>query len=407
MVRQNPEKMGKRLNIHWLETGDTRGLYQKFCFMESASRGEIEFRVRPRSAYVEFGFDESDVPLFKEGFSFFRVVWGNYSILVVLDNKDSFFNISPLVRKADLYFLGAYSPTIIEGKCFPEPYSWQTETDLAPYRLHFKRVVEQFGDSFAKIVRSIPMPMIMHPSLHRGAGVKFSSRRFALVACTLAMDRWARRWHRPMNPLFEKTMYSIRYKELLALRNQQLEYDIVSSDTLWAWPEHRARLYYEISNLSDQMKVLTRLSAPRVIKSWSERLSPKMLEFVNGQLGSEQAVFQRDFERLFAASRLNILACGKHWGWRQLGYIALLCGNPILMDKPLFMPYFPFDDFAVTYTKDQWQELPDMLASIDESAWCRIKKKNQHKFDRYLAPGGVSQYMLSVIKTKIMEQHAS
>lgn len=71
------------------------------------------------------------------------------------------------------------------------------------------------------------------------------------------------------------------------------------------------------------------------------------------------------------------------------------------------MPYFPLDDFVVSYTKDQWQELPDVLASLDESAWWRTKNKNQQIFDRYLAPGAVSQYMLSVIKTQFVEQHAS
>ncbi len=396
--------MNRRLTIHWLETGDTRGLYQKFCLMECAVRGEIVFRVQPRSAFAEFGFEAADVPLLKEGTSFFRAVLGNRSILVVLDNKDSFFYISPLIRKADLYFLGAYCPAIIEAKCFPEPYSWQTETDLAPYRQHFRKVVEQFGDSFGKIVRSIPMPMIMHPALNQGEGSSFSLRRFALLACALAMDRWSRKWHRPSLPLLEKAMFAIRYRELLALRRQRLQYDIVAADTLWAWPEHRARLYYEISRLSDQRKVLTRLSALRLGKSWPERLSPQMLDFVKGQLGNVQATFQGGFERLFAASRLNVLACGKHWGWRQLGYIALLCGTPILMDKPLFTPYFSFDEFAVLYTKDQWQELPDVLASLDETAWWRVKTENQEVFDRYLAPDAVARYMLDVIKKQFAEE---
>jgi hypothetical protein len=262
-AQRSPGKMEKQLNIYWLETGDTRGLYQKFCLMECAARGEIVFRVRPQSAFAEFGLDVADVPLLKEGFSVFRAVQGNSSILVVLDNKDSFFNISPLIRKADLYFLGAYCPAIIEAKCFPEPYSWQTKMDLAPYRQHFRKVIEQFGDMFGKIVRSIPMPMIMHPPLHQSKGDAFSKRRFALVALGLAVDRWARHWHRPSFPLLEKAMFAIRYKELLALRHQQLECDIVAADTLWAWPEHRAHLYYEISRLSDRWKVLTRLSAPR------------------------------------------------------------------------------------------------------------------------------------------------
>lgn len=72
--------MGESLIIHWLETGDTRGLYQKYCFMEAAARGEITFRVRPYSAWADFGFTAADLPFFKEGFSFFRACQGNRSI---------------------------------------------------------------------------------------------------------------------------------------------------------------------------------------------------------------------------------------------------------------------------------------------------------------------------------------
>ena len=396
--------MEERLIIHWLETGDTRGLYQKYCLMESAARGEIVLRVWPRSAFSTFGLDSSDLPFLKEGYSFFRVVSGSRSLLVVLDNKDSFFNISPLIRKADLYFLGAYSPAIIEGQCFPEPYAWQTETDLAPYRWHCRKVVDEYGALFGKIVRSIPMPMVMHPSFRQGVGTPFSLRRGTILACALAMDRWSRRWHRPLLPLLEKAMFAIRYRDLLALRRRRLEFDIVASDTLWAWPEHRARLHYEISRLSGQQRVLSRLSAPRGGDSWSERLSPRMLEFVREVLRGTQASFKGGFEQLLAASRLNVFACGKHWGWRQINFIALLCGTPILMDEPLFTPYFSFDDFAVSYTKDQWQEMPDLLASLDEASWWRIKRKNQKVFDQFLAPDAVARYMLSVITTQFTEQ---
>jgi hypothetical protein len=66
--------MEKRLSIHWLDTVDTRGLYQKFCLIECAARGEITFQVWPRSAFFEFGLEAADIPLLKEGYSFFRPV---------------------------------------------------------------------------------------------------------------------------------------------------------------------------------------------------------------------------------------------------------------------------------------------------------------------------------------------
>jgi len=390
--------MDDRLTIHWLETGDTRGLYHKYCFMEAAVRGELFFRVRPRSAWAEFGFTVSDLPFFKEGFSFFRASRGNRSILAVLDNKDSFFNISPLIGKVDLYFLGAYAPAIIEAKCFPEPYLWQTEADLAPYREHCRRVVDQFGEMFGKIVRSIPMPMIMHPSLRYPAAESFTPSRFVILGGLLLADRLARKKRWPLLPTWEREMFSIRYRDLLSLRRQRIEYDIVAADTLWAWPEHRARLYHEIFHLPGRRRILTRLSTPRGGNSWPDRMSPAMLAFVRSRLTGAQADFSGGFERLFAASRLNVLACGKHWGWRQLGYISLLCGTPTLMDRPLFTPYFSFDDFELTYTKDQWQELPELLEDLDKDAWDRIRRKNQNVFDRFLAPEPVSRYMLAMIK---------
>lgn len=393
--------MDAPLIVNWLESGDTRGLYQKYCLMKSAARGEIVFRVRPKSAWVEFGLEKADLPFLKEGYSIFRVVFRGRSILVILDNKDSFFNISPLIRKADLYFLGAYSPAIIEGKCFPEPYSWQTETDLFPYRQHFQAVVGRYGDMFGKIVRSIPMPMVMHPALRRGSAMFSPARRFLTLAFCLTMDRWARRWHTPLPLVLERAMFSIRYEELLALRHQPLLYDIVAADTLWAWPDHRARLYHEIDRLPNQQRVVARLSAPRKGETWPDRVSPQMLAFVKGRLGKAQASFNGTFESMLASSKLNVFACGKHWGWRQICFISLLCGCPILMDRPVFTPYFSFDEFSVSYTRDQWQELPDLLVSLDENAWWRIKGENQKVFDRYLAPEAVSRYLLDAIKKKL------
>lgn len=389
--------MKQRLSVHWLESGDTRGLYQKFCLMESAVREGFAFRVWPRSSWSSFGLEVSDVAFLKEGYSVFRAVSNGRSCLVVLDNKDSFFNISPLIRVADIYFLGAYVPEIIESKRFFEPYCWQTETDLAPYRMHFTKVVDHFGDQFGKIERSIPMPMIMHPPL-RTSGSRQSPHRFTLVALALAMDRLARRWQIPLFSSLERAMFATRYKELLALRNQRLAFDIVASDTLWAWPEHRARLYYEISRLPNQDRILTRLSEPYAGASWPERVSPQMLDFVKRKLESAQAEFSGRFERNFAASRLNVLACGKHWGWRQLGFISLLCGTPVLMDKPIFSPYFPMEQFDLCYTRDQWQELPDILASLDEQTWTQTRSNNQRAFDTYLAPHAVGRYMLTTIR---------
>lgn len=395
--------MGKRLIVNWLETGDTRGLYQKFCLMKAAARGEIVFRVWPRSSWAEFGFDNEDVPYFKEGYSFFRVSYDNRDILVILDNKDSFFNISPLIQKADLYFLGAYSPSIIESKNFPTPYSWQTENELAPYRQHFKKVVDQYGEMFTRIVRSIPMPMVMHPPLRRGSGCRFSPSRNILLGCILVLDRWARRRRRPLPLVLEKEMFSIRYKDLLALRRCKLEHDIVASDTLWAWPDHRARLYCEIVQLPKSYRVLTRLSTPSKGESWPERLSPVMLDFVRKQLAGAQAEFHKNYEQLLSESRLNVFACGKHWGWRQICFVALLSGNPIFMDKPLFSPYFSFDDFTINYTGDQWQELPDLLDSLDQTTWSQIKRKNQKIFDQYLAPDAVANYMINLITAQFTE----
>jgi hypothetical protein len=99
------------------------------------------------------------------------------------------------------------------------------------------------------------------------------------------------------------------------------------------------------------------------------------------------------YERALGRSRVAVFPTGCHWGWRQITFLGLCMGPPILMDRPIYEPYFDFDEFEVAYNEGTWEKTRRLIDEIDSQKWKNIKKKNQKIFNKYLSPKSVGEYI--------------
>ena len=271
-----------------------------------------------------------------------------------VDNADGFIHLSDLLEDVDLYFAGPFLSSLYRERKPPAFYPWQRDDDLSAYVNAAEDLTARLGDHFHKIHPFIPMPFKM-----------WDTRPGAVAA----VRRKARR-------LAPARMHRARYDQILRLRRAALELDVVCRDTLWGSKAHRIALH----------ELLRSLEATRRIHA--ELLDPGRAP-TNG--------LARPFEEALASSRLCVLASGKHWGWREIGFLALAVGLPILMDRPLYEPYVSLDEFRLWYTANEWEELPGLLEQIDDEEWAAIKAHNQAQFDASFAPEPVARYLLKTI----------
>ena len=101
------------------------------------------------------------------------------------------------------------------------------------------------------------------------------------------------------------------------------------------------------------------------------------------------------YETMISKSKLNIFAMGKHWGWREIMFISLLTGVPVLTDKPIYQTYFPFDEFKIKYTCGDWSEIRGQLDYLTNEKRNSIIKHNQNVFDKRLSPDAVAKYVIN------------
>jgi hypothetical protein len=100
---------------------------------------------------------------------------------------------------------------------------------------------------------------------------------------------------------------------------------------------------------------------------------------------------------MLPSSRLAIFPTGKHWEWRAITFLSLMSGEPILMDKSMFEPYFPLNEFEIFYDENEWSNLEDIINLVSNDQWQLIRKHNQSLFDRYLSPIPVGNYICKTI----------
>lgn len=386
----------ERLRIVWLDKEDRSVLYAKFALMELAHTGAIEFiRVHPKA------FDENILPQrvrasLSPAQAFFVAYQGDQQCKVVLDTSESFFYISSAIQDVDLYFCSSYSREIHEEHRFLTPYSWQERYDLAGYRQHFERVEAEYGAHFRKLKRFIPFPVVMNVPARRFGKAKQAAILFWLAG-RFVRSRLPHKRFGVLDP--EYRLFKIRYNQLLGYRSHQLAYDVTVRESLWAWPWHRVLLYKALEQLPEK-NIFTSLSSAQADKPkpWWQRAIPEgEYEYVRGLLNKKQT-FPESYETMITSSRLALFPTGKHWGWRAITFLSLIVGGPMLMDRPLFEPYCPLDEFKLFYTDREWADLRSFFDRVTDEQWREIRQHNQAAFDRYLAPLPVGKYIYRTIQ---------
>ena len=79
-------------------------------------------------------------------------------------------------------------------------------------------------------------------------------------------------------------------------------------------------------------------------------------------------------------------------------FIALCAGGPILMDEPVYEPYFHFSNFRVFFNAGQWEDVDRILSTLNADRWAEIRRHNQKAFDRYLSPSAIGNYLIGEIE---------
>jgi hypothetical protein len=298
---------------------------------------------------------------------------------VLVDSEDSFFCFSPLIQEVDLYFCAGYNSTFFQEKTFIQPYVWQTEEDVAPYRQKAQFLIDTFGDHFSKVRKFVPIgPNAIDPSFRPAQPQKWINLKDKLSRHLAKRRTWDA----------EFRQFECRYQRIHQLRQASLKYDVVLADTLWGWPHHRYALHQRLGELASQYQIYSQLK-------WNEAAAGST--FTADQFPLISRSIPGNYEAMLAASKLAVFSTGFHWGWRNIMALSLCIGLPVYMDEPILEPYFDLNEFRVFYNQDEWASLASFLNSIDESAWLRIKAHNQAMYDRFMAPEKVAEYFINSV----------
>lgn len=317
------------------------------------------------------------------------VEWEGRRCSLILDVAEGFFFVTPAMQHVDRYLCSAYHPVLFQQRQFPDPYPWQSEEALTTLRTRFDSTLESCGAWFDRIEPFVPMPMSLHFPAHRAhlgpwLKTRIYSKTMTRGPRTITADDT------------EHKLFDARYQLVESYRALPLRFDVVVRDTFWASPRHRAQLHGVLQGIADDHAIVREL---REVDDEYDRM------WLRGQLSPEQWLnverllephgsFNEPFEQMVASSRLNTYAVGKHWGWREICFLSMACGMPILMDRPQFMPYCGLDDFEIWFTEGDWSEVPSLLDSMTDSRWSEIRARNQAAFDRRFAPDAVGSHIL-------------
>lgn len=309
--------------------------------------------------------------------SFFLFRNQGKQLRVLVDSEDSFAQFCPLIEEADIYFTAAYNTRFFKNKQFLEPYHWQTKEEVEVYEKGAEELIRQYGAHFDKARKFVPIgPNSGHPVQKTYLAKKIQN----------AKDKYHRHFTTQLywEPQYE--MFEARNNYLKSLRKTNLEYDIVLHDTLWGWPEHRYRLHQELKRLSGKYKIHS-------VLKWHDSGEANPLDKQEFPIISRP--IEGNYEEMLASSRLAVFATGFHWGWRNIMTLAFYWGLPVLMDEPLFEPYFEMKEFQYfSHQTGEWKEIETILGQIDKTAWDSIKAHNQMIYDQFMLPEKVAKYVV-------------
>ena len=377
------------MRITWFRHNhEARNDYFRYALMKQHLEGELVYRELPQEKGSDFGLSETLVQHDHRHTSILNVKDGSRSRLVAIDNKDGFIHLQPFIEEVDAYFCCPFASAFHREKEFPPLLSWQTEEDVEPYRAKAKELVKRHGEHFEKVRRLTPMP----PRMADFGAMSRSEWRKAV---------WKNRLRRLQVWKGDRELWrhdyaacEARYRQMLGYRNLSLHYDIVCRETLWAWPDNRIELHERLQDLKDRYEIRSQLMPVS-----EEATTPVLCSDVSQEKRSrldalmQPMELEDSYERALGRSRVAVFPTGCHWGWRQITFLGLCMGVPILMDRPIYEPYFDFDEFEVAYNEGTWEKTRRLIDEIDGQKWKNIKKKNQKVFDKYLSPKSVGEYI--------------
>jgi len=307
------------------------------------------------------------------------------STKIIVDNEDSFIHCSPYLKEADYYFTAAYSSDFYKNKTFPKVYNWQKEDDINWYQSESSSIIKRLSEHFYKVKPFIPIA----PNLTSSEKKNRFNQGMINAANKMTKFFKNRNYWRPALNDFEK-----RYNTIRSLRNNGLKYDVILSDTLWGWPKHRIKLHRKLAKLSVTYSINAILNwHPPYIHDGSMNAKIDNRDF---PMHSGEVI--TNYEKMLSESKLGTFATGFHWGWRNIMTFSLCIGIPVVMDKPIFEPYFDFNKFKVFYNEDgEWNDIRPLLDKITPEYWEQIKTHNQLIYDQYLAPEAVARYLIKTI----------
>ena len=307
------------------------------------------------------------------------------STKIIVDNEDSFIHCSPYLKEADYYFTAAYSSDFYKNKTFPKVYNWQKEDDINWYQTESSSIIKRLSEHFYKVKPFIPIA----PNLTSSEKKNRFNQGMINAANKMTKFFKNRNYWRPALNDFEK-----RYNTIRSLRNNGLKYDVILSDTLWGWPKHRIKLHRKLAKLSVTYSINAILNwHPPYIHDGSMNAKIDNRDF---PMHSGEVI--TNYEKMLSESKLGTFATGFHWGWRNIMTFSLCIGIPVVMDKPIFEPYFDFNKFKVFYNEDgEWNDIRPLLDKITPEYWEQIKTHNQLIYDQYLAPEAVARYLIKTI----------
>jgi hypothetical protein len=288
-----------------------------------------------------------------------------------------------LLEHADIYFCAGYNAEFFRERRFTPPYAWQEPFEVEAYKTRAEELVHSYGRWFGRVRPFVPIC----PSMDRRAAPGLAAQKMRN-----AFDKVARRMRATEPWLLAYVDFERRYRDLIALRNEPADYDVVLLDTLWGWPRHRYALHQrlgELGKLGFDIHARLNWSEPSTWDGSGRAPLPKELFPV--ETGTVV-----DYEGMLAASRLAIFATGFHWGWRSIMALALMWGLPIYADRLLLEPWFGMERFELAWNNDaDWADLLTTLEHTTDDKRSRTKAHNQAAFDELLAPEKVAEYFVA------------
>ena len=313
-----------------------------------------------------------------------KVIKNEVTKFVFVDAEDSFFHLRSIIADVDFYFISSYNSDFFIHKKTDYLLSWHKIEDVKEYKEIATDLIGKYGNEFYKVKKLFPIGPGLDLQLPKSGWLqsKLKNLQFKFYKNFFGSNNWEEAYK-----LFQK-----RYAILLSYRNEPLVYDVVALDTLWGWPEHRMELHNQLKQHSTQFNILSELRFND--NKHTTHIDSKDFPIVSHPISG-------NYEQKLASSRLGVFATGYHFGWRNIVMVALMVGIPIYSDEIILEPYFDWNLFKIFYNKGNFEDLPNLLHSISETEWQKIKQYNQGVFDRYMHPIKVAEYFIKTISESV------